>query len=398
MIPRAITNVLIRRAEQFPVVSLTGPRQSGKTTLTRAAFPDHHYANLEDPSLREYARTDPREFLAQYPDGMIIDEAQRVPDLFSYIQLIVDEQDRPGRFILTGSHNFLLLRSVQQSLAGRVAVLHLLPLSLAEIDGREPLELAAIGRDLPRQPVTGDRDLANTLFTGGFPRLFARDLPAQVWLGSYVRTYVERDVQDVLRVSDLEAFGRFLGLCAGRNGQLVNLSSLAADCGVTHPTVRSWLSVLETSFLITLLRPHHANFNKRLIKSPKLYFLDTGLLCYLLKIRSPDELRTHAMRGAIFESFVLSELTKNCLNRGHDPDLYFWRDSTGHEVDLVIDRGRELIPIEAKSGTTLPADALDGLRYWLKLAGRQDGPSALIHGGNECSRRQGTVVYPWSVL
>jgi predicted AAA+ superfamily ATPase len=361
-------------------------------------FPDLAYANLEDPGQREYALNDPREFLGRYPAGLIIDEAQRAPDLFSYIQVLVDQDDAPGRFILTGSHNFLLLKSIRQSFAGRAAVLHLLPLSLAELAGRAPLALDHLGRTLPAPASPQAPDLMATMFHGGYPRPHDKAIAPQDWLANYVRTYVERDLQEVLRVSDLEVFGRFLGLCAGRNGQLVNLTSLANDCGISHPTARSWLSVLETSFIVKLLRPHHRNFSKRLIKSPKLYFLDTGLLCYLLRIRTPDELRTHAQRGSIFESLVLSELTKNFLNRGLEPDLFFWRDSSGQEIDFVIDRGQELVPIEAKSATTLAEDALAGLGRWQALAGQTGGPAALVYGGDECAKRSAAMVYSWAVL
>jgi uncharacterized protein len=398
VVRRTMEAVLQDKARHYPVVTLTGPRQSGKTTLARSAFPDLPYANLEDPGQREYALNDPREFLGRHPGGLVIDEAQRAPDLFSYIQVLVDQEDRPGRFILTGSHNFLLMKSIRQSLAGRAAVLHLLPLSLAELAGRPPLDLDRLGRDLPRPDDTGRGDLMATLFRGGYPRLHDKALEPQDWLANYTRTYVERDVQEVLRVSDLEVFGRFLGLCAGRNGQLLNLTSLANDCGISHPTARSWLSVLETSFLVKLLRPHHRNFNKRLVKSPKLYFLDTGLLCYLLRIRSPEELRTHAQRGAIFESLVLSELVKNFLNRGLDADLYFWRDSSGREIDFVIDRGHELVPIEAKSSTTIAEDALAGLSRWQELAGQAGGPAALVYGGGENVKRSAAMVHSWAAL
>lgn len=398
MFARTMEPVLREKARHYPVVTLTGPRQSGKTTLARMTFPDLGYANLEDPGQREYALNDPREFLGRYPAGLIIDEAQRAPDLFSYIQVLVDQDDAPGRFLLTGSHNFLLMKSIRQSLAGRAAVLHLLPLSLAELAGRAPLVLDQLGRTLPEPASPPAHDLMATMFHGGYPRPHDKAIAPQDWLANYVRTYVERDVQEVLRVSDLEVFGRFLGLCAGRNGQLVNLTSLANDCGISHPTARSWLSVLETSFLVKLLRPHHRNFNKRLIKSPKLYFLDTGLLCYLLRIRTPDDLRTHAQRGAIFESLVLSELTKNFLNRGLDPDLSFWRDSSGQEIDFLIDRGRELVPIEAKSATTLAGDALTGLGRWQAMSGQTGGPAALVYGGDECSQRSAAMVYSWAVL
>ncbi len=398
MIQRTLLPVLQKQAQDYPVVTLTGPRQSGKTTLAKLAFPDLGYANLEDPQQREYAREDPREFLRQHPQGMIIDEAQRVPDLFSYIQVIVDETGQCGQFILTGSHNFLLMRSIKQSLAGRVAILHLLPLSQAELQGRPPLDLDTIGLSVPKPNTQQRPDLLTALFKGGYPRIHDRGLPPGDWLANYVRTYVERDVQEVLKVSDWESFGRFLGLCAGRSGQLVNYSSLAGDCGITHPTAKSWLSILETSFIIRLLRPHHRNFNKRLVKSPKLHFLDTGLLCFLLRIRSNEELRNHPQRGAVFESFVHSELIKNYLHHGTIPDLWFWRDSTGTEVDFLIEKEGQLIPLEVKSGTTLATDSLRGLNQWKTLSEHQDQPSALVYGGNDSMKRSGSVVYSWKEI
>ncbi len=396
MITRHMLATLQDRAKSYPVVSLTGPRQSGKTTLVRAAFPRAAYANLEDPEQRDHARSDPKDFLLQFPGRVIIDEAQRVPDLFSWIQVEADRNHRPGRFILTGSHNFLLMRSIRQSLAGRSAVLHLHPLAFTELAGRRKLVPDKIGRTAPRAAAPpAHHELLQTLHTGFYPRIHDRGIPPQQWLADYSRTYVERDVREILSVGDLEAYHRFVSLCAGRTGQLLNLSSLASDCGITHPTARSWLSVLEAGFLVTLLRPHHRNFNKRLIKRPKLYFLDTGLLCYLLRIRSPEDLRTHHMRGQIFESFVVSEFLKAYRNAGLEPDMYFWRDSSGHEVDLILDHGETQIPIEIKSGRTFVADFLAGLHYWRDLAGLATGPAALIHGGDKAMVRQGIPVYPW---
>ena len=359
-------------------------------------FPDHAYASLEDPDQREFAMTDPRGFLAQFRGRVILDEVQRTPDLFSYIQTISDSKGTKGQYVLTGSQSFLLMRTISQSLAGRAAVLHLLPFSWSELQGRPPLSLASIGRKTPTRSEPPKADLMDVLFTGFYPRIHDVRLPPQDWLANYYRTYVERDVRELLNVGDLEAFGRFIGLCAGRNGQLLNLSSLANDCGISHPTARRWISVLEASFLVLLLRPHHRNFNKRLVKSPKLYFLDTGLLTYLLRIRSPDELRTHSARGSIFESFVVSELMKNALHRGEEPALYFWRDSVGHEVDLLLDHGAEIVPIEIKSGATLVDDFFAGLRYWLNLAGTPDGPAALVYGGDRSVRRSGVVAYSWA--
>lgn len=396
MIQRALEAVLRRATRNYPIVTLTGPRQSGKTTLVKMAFPDYAYTSLEDPDQREFATTDPRGFLAQFRKRVILDEAQRAPDLFSYIQTASDREGTKGRYVLTGSQSFLLMRTISQSLAGRAAILHLLPFSWAELQGRRSLSLTSFGERTPSRSEPPDVDLMDVLFTGFYPRIHDAQLLPQDWLANYYRTYVERDVRELLNVGDLEAFGRFIGLCAGRNGQLLNTSSLANDCGISQPTARRWISVLEASFLVLLLRPHHRNFNKRLVKSPKLYFLDTGLLAYLLRIRSPDELRTHSSRGAIFESFVVSELMKNALNRGKEPDLHFWRDSAGHEVDLLLGRGKDLVPIEIKSGATLVNDFFAGLRYWLNLAGTPDAPAALIYGGDRSVRRSGVVAYSWA--
>jgi predicted AAA+ superfamily ATPase len=398
MIPRALEPILRKLALQYPVVTLTGPRQSGKTTLVQAVFPNHQYASLEEPDVREYALEDPRGFLGQFAAGVILDEVQRVPALFSYIQSIVDREDRPGRFILSGSQNFLLLRSISQSLAGRSAILHLLPLSLRELTGRNPLPLEALGRELPGSRPENPPDLMETLFRGFYPRIHDKGLDPATWYSGYYQTYVERDVREIVNVGDLEAFGRFVRLCAGRNGQLLNLSSLANDCGITHTTAGRWISILEASFLVHLLRPYHANFGKRLIKSPKLYFLDTGLLCYLLRIQSPEDLRLHASRGPIFEGFVISELIKSFLHQGKEPDLYFWRDSTGHEIDAVIDRGSGRVAVEIKSGETVAADFFAGIDFWRTLVGAPEAPAALVTGGDRGYRRRGVQVYSWMEL
>ena len=398
MIKRTLESTLRRTARQYPVITLTGPRQSGKTTLVRKAFARHDYVSLEDPDQRGFAAEDPRGFLSQFSGPVILDEVQRAPDLFSYVQTSVDQDDSPGRFILSGSQNFLLLKSVSQSLAGRCAILHLLPFSLNELEGRQPIKISSIGRGLPRRRSAGGADVMETLFQGFYPRIHDKGLDPQRWLRDYYQTYVERDVREIVNVDDIETFGRFVRLCAGRNGQLLNLSSLANDCGITHTTAKRWLSVLEASFLVFLLRPHHRNFSKRLIKTPKLYFLDSGLLCYLLRIRAPEDLRLHSSRGSIFEGFVVAELLKNYLNAGQEPDLYFWRDSAGHEIDVLIERGEELMPVEIKSGQTVASDFFTGIRFWRNLVDDEHAPAALVYAGDRSFRRQGVTVYRWSDL
>ncbi len=399
MIKRTLEKRLKNAAGRFPAVTLTGPRQSGKTTLVKAVFNHYDYVSLELPDQRSFALEDPRGFLGQFPGPVILDEIQRAPELFSYIQVIIDEHpDKTGQFILTGSQNFLLLQSISQSLAGRCAVLHLLPFSLAELEGRKPISLEAIGNVLSKKPEQPKLDLLDTLFFGFYPRIHDRGLPPREWLGNYYQTYLERDVRNVVNVGDIDSFSRFIRLCAGRSGQLLNLSGLSSDCGISHTTAKRWLSVLEASFIVTLLRPHHENFSKRLIKSPKLYFLDTGLLCYLLQIHSSRELHHRAERGAIFENFVVSELYKNFVHRGDQVSLYFWRDSAGHEVDIIVDLGTLRIPLETKSGQTVASDFFDTLAYWRDLSGNPDAPAALVYGGDMSFMRSATAVYPWFVL
>jgi len=398
MLKRTLAKKLKEAAKQYPVVTLTGPRQSGKTTLVKMTFPDYDYISLEEPDHRAFAIEDPRGFLSQFPEKVILDEIQRAPDLFSYIQTIVDQKDISGQFILTGSQNFLLLQKVSQSLAGRCAVLHLLPFSLSELRQRRPLSIDTIGRQLSGKNRSSNEELSSVLFKGFYPRIHDKDLNPADWLGNYFQTYIERDVRDVVIVGDLETFSRFVRLCAGRNGQLLNLSSLANDCGITHTTSKRWISILEASFIVFLLRPHFKNFSKRLIKSPKLYFLDTGLLGYLLRIRSAEDLRIHAQYGSIFESYVISELLKNYMNRGEEHAIYFWRDSTGNEIDVLIDEGENLTPLEIKAGQTIAADFFKGIRFWKKLSDDSQQRAALVYGGDKSYIRSDTYVYPWSVF
>ncbi len=396
MIQRILSHKLKKAATQYPVVTLTGPRQSGKTTLVKMLFPDYTYVSLENPDSRMFALDDPNGFLRQFSGGVILDEVQRAPDLFSYLQAIVDTDDRAGKFILTGSQNFLLIDRISQTLAGRTAVFHLLPFSLRElhgVGGYHPDNFP----DISSGESVGT-ELWPTLLTGFYPRIHDKGLEPGEWLANYYQTYIERDVRSVINVGDLETFGRFIRFCAGRSGQLLNYSALAADCGISNMTAKRWISVLRASFIIELVRPHYGNFNKRLIKSPKLYFLDTGLLSFLLGIKSAEELRFNALRGAIFESFVFSEIYKAFQNYGQIPEIWFWHDVKRHEVDFLLDRGSKALPIEVKSGETLTPDSFKGLKYYHGLAADKSGRPVLIYGGDDTYLRKGIQVLSWRNL
>jgi predicted AAA+ superfamily ATPase len=380
VIPRQAASTLLSLAKGFPIVAVTGPRQSGKTTLVQAVFPEKPYVSLEEPDKLELAISDPRGFLANYPDGAVIDEAQRFPGLFSYLQTLVDRSKTSGLFILTGSQQFGLRSKISQSLAGRAGLVELLPFSLQE--------LAAARIRLSSPPAQ--------IYKGLYPPIYDRKLSPDQWYPNYVLTYLERDVRNILNVRDLSSFQKFLRMCAGRSGQLVNLSSLASDCGVTHNTALSWISVLEASYIVFLLRPHHRNFGKRLVKSPKLYFYDSGLAAWLLSIQGPDHLAIHPQRGSLFEGLIISELLKDRFNRGLTSNLYFWRNNLGDEIDVVIDQGTRLVPVEIKSGETLNQDYFRSLKKWKKMTSGAAGPSYLVYGGEEHLVSENISVVPWN--
>lgn len=378
MIQRTAESELIKLAAQFKAVAVTGPRQSGKTTLVRKVFTQKPYVNLENPDLRKFAIEDPRGFLSNYPDGAILDEIQRTPDIFSYLQQILDEHNKPGMFVLTGSNNFLLQENISQSLAGRVGYLFLLPLSFSEINSTEKADLL--------------------MFKGGYPELYNQESDISKFYQNYIRTYIERDVRMIKNITDLFAFERFVRLCAGRIGQLLNLSNLANETGIDAKTASSWLSVLETSFIVFRLQPFYKNFNKRIVKMPKLYFYDTGLASALLGMENPTQIMLNPFRGSLFENLVVLEMLKNRFNAGKQNNLFFWRDNTGNEIDLLIDNSNKLIPIEIKSGQTISSEMLKGLEFWQKLL-KTESSGYLVYAGELMQlRSNGIKVVPFQQL
>ena len=377
MIKRTVSPKVIQYSKQYPVVLITGPRQSGKTTLSKALFPQKKYVSLEAMETREYAASDPKGFLGRFPDGAILDEVQRVPELTSYIQSIVDEKDKEGMFILTGSQSFELMSSLSQSLAGRMAIVRLLPFSLKEAYGESE-----------------KHKLDDVLYSGLYPRIHDKKLDPTEASSFYASAYLERDIRTIIKVQDLHRFETFLRLCAGRTGQLLNLTSIGNDCGISHNTVKSWITLLEASFIIKLLPPYHTNLNKRLVKSPKIYFLDTGLAAFLIGINAPEQITAHPLRGNLFETFVFSELIKARYNAGKPENLYFFRDSNGNEVDFIIEEGNALFCYEAKSSATVNSDMFKGLNSLRKNTNRETVMN-LVYGGDESCKREGVRVRAW---
>lgn len=383
MIPRTLETKLHELAGYYPAVVVTGPRQSGKTTLCQMVYPDKRYVSLEALDIRDFAASDPRGFLAEHADGAIFDEIQHAPELLNYLQSEIDTRPDPGRFILTGSQHFGLSQSIAQTLAGRCGILVLLPPSLEEL------------RAFPTAPA----DLFPLLWQGAYPRIYDRDIPAHQWLADYTATYVQRDVRQVINVSDLQAFSGFLKLCAGRTAQEINLSALGNDAGVSHNTARAWLSVLETSYIIHRLPAWHTNIRKQVVKAPKLHFFDSGLVCYLLGIREPGQLRLHPLRGAIFESAVISEIYKTSVHSGVQPSLFHYREARGLEIDLLIAQGEELATVEIKSGATTTADFFKNLKRFsdrMKGSGKtRPIRSHVVYGGDVSHQRTDAQVLSW---
>ena len=379
MILRTASPHLRALAALYPAVAITGPRQSGKTTLARMMFPDMPYVNLEAPDTRRLAQADPRGFLAQFQDGVVLDEFQRAPELVSYIQVLTDEDPRAGRFILTGSQQFEVMSRVSQSLAGRIGLIRLLPFSFEELRGGGFAAGAA----------------AHWMFSGFYPRIHDRGLPPAQALSDYFATYVQRDVRELLNVADLSLFETFMRLCAGRTGQLLNLSNLAQDLGIAQVTARKWLTVLQASYVVHLTQPYHWRTTKRLMKSPKLYFYDTGLATWLIGVQSPQQLATHPLRGGLFENMVMMDALKFRWHRGLRDNLYFYRDSEGSEIDLVLEFGHGVFPIEIKAGATINSDYFKGIKHFAKLVDNAPNGGGLVYGGNERWRHNGTQIVPF---
>ncbi|MFA9391752.1 MAG: ATP-binding protein [Prolixibacteraceae bacterium] len=365
---------------KYPIIAVTGPRQSGKTTMLRTLFSDYRYVSLENPDHRKFAETDPNGFLKLYNHQVIFDEVQRVPQLFSYLQSIVDESKLMGQFILSGSQNFHLMQSITQSLAGRVALFKLFPFDFRELESAGLL----------------DNNYLKNMLRGFYPAIYDRDIPSKSFYSNYMQTYVQRDVSELIAVKDMRTFQNFLGLCATRAGQLLNLSSLAKDCGISQPTAKAWLSALESSYIVFQLYPYHKNFSKRIIKTPKLYFYDSGLLLHLLKISTIEQIQTHSIKGNLFENMMISEYVKRMHHTNNLNDIWFWRDSAGHEIDLLVDDGIQLQIVEMKAGITVMPEMFKGLKWFEENTGLSNLKKILVYGGNEAQQRSYGEVVPWN--
>ena len=377
MIDRIAYQKLKELAGYFKAIAVVGPRQSGKTTLVKNVFKDKEYVSLENPDHRNFALEDPRGFLSQYPKGVILDEVQRTPNLFSYLQQILDDSREKGLFILTGSNNFLLQESISQTLAGRVGYLNLPPFSYVEI-----------------QDQLQDKSDNEIMFSGFYPPIYDQHIPAEIWTKNYIKTYVERDVRQIKNINDLIVFERFLALLAGRCGQELNMSSLSIEVGLDVKTIQSWLGILESSFIIHMLPSHHKNFNKIIVKRPKLYFLDTAIICSLLGVNSAEVLQNHPLRGHIFENLIVTELIKLKMHQGEKINLFYWRDKTGHEIDLIEDIAGKLFPIEIKAGQTIQNSFFKNLNFWMKLSG--ENSAQLLYSGDQHQKRSnGIEVMNW---
>lgn len=374
-IERKSSIVLDRLKKSFPIIAITGPRQSGKTTLAKHMFSNYEYVSLENPNILDFANDDPIGFLNQFSDGVVIDEIQKAPELFPYLQERADNAKDMGKIVLTGSSQFSLRSGISQSLAGRIGYLELLPLSISELKKNKHLD--------------------EQMVTGFYPAIYDRNITPNDWYANYVRTYVERDVNQLINIKDNSKFRLFLKLCAGRTGKLINFTSLGNDVGVSHTTINEWLSILETSYIVFRLKPHHQNFSKRLIKSSKIYFYDVGLLCWLLGIKDEKELSTYPLRGQIFENLIVADAYKYFFNRGELPGLYFWRDNKGLEVDLLFEQGNLLHPLEIKSGATILSSMFKNIKKWKELSGDSCGALRLIYGGDHKQLRTDIEIIPW---
>ncbi len=379
MINRDLSAKALQLSRKFKLLALIGPRQSGKTTLARSLFKNKKYVSLENLQNRNFASTDPQAFLEQHHKGAILDEIQKVPELFSYLQQVADESRKKGLFILTGSQNFLLQQSISQSLAGRVAYLTLLPFSKQEL----------------KETSFAEQSLEDWIYKGSYPPIYDQRLHPGDWYSNYIKTYLERDVRQMKNIANLKTFDRFLRMCAARTGQLLNQSSLSIDVGVDQKTIQSWLGILEASFIIHLMPPYFENFNKRITKSPKLYFIDTGLACSLLGIKSKEQIQHHYLKGALFETWVVAELLKSICNKGIHTQLYFWRDKTGNETDILIDSGKGLMPVEIKSGKTIHDEFFKGIRYFRKTS-LVNNKAFVVYGGTSIQKRSENIeVISW---